>query len=122
MKELKEISRRVFLKGFPRYLAYRMYAFTEGCLRLKKTETEGDEKHLEEHSCQRVAQLVPERCLAWEGLGCQMCYLSCPLRDAAIYMIDQKPVINRTSCNGCAQCIVACKTVHDLPAIKLVGV
>src|SRR3990167_2005965 len=48
-----------------------------------------------------VAAISVTRCLAWGNSLCQACYLACPLRDRAIEIVDQKPIINREICNGC---------------------
>lgn len=90
------MNRRDFLKNLPRQLV-------KGLLAEKQ-----------------VARVDITRCLAWSGANCQLCYLSCPLREQAIQIHDQKPVIIASSCNGCALCQQACQTVNDLIAIEMV--
>lgn len=90
LEDAKEISRQEFLKFIPRYVS------------------------------QKVVRFEMEHCLAWDGGNCQFCYLACPLRDKAITMDDQKPVVNILYCDGCARCVTACLTVNDRPAMKMV--
>jgi Pyruvate/2-oxoacid:ferredoxin oxidoreductase delta subunit len=111
MNETTLICRRDFLKNFPKYLADHI-------------QTGADEGH--EHHCTdeaegtKVAMLMEERCLAWNGNICQHCYLACPLREQAIRIDDQRPVIMPAFCNGCARCVTVCQTVNDRPAIAMI--
>ncbi len=68
----------------------------------------------------KVARLDVSRCLAWGGASCQLCYLACPHRDKALRIDDQKPVFDSAFCNGCAMCDLACQTINDTPAIKMI--
>lgn len=68
-----------------------------------------------------IARVEVLHCQAWSGLLCQQCYLACPKRDQAIEMRDQKPQIVVSVCDGCAMCLEACRTVNDLPAIRMVS-
>ena len=104
-------SRRDFLKKVPAYFAGNIQTVADGYIKLL-----GEEKGV------KVAALDIEKCLAWEGVSCQHCYLACPLREKAIHLEDQKPVILSSFCNGCAECVVACQTVNDLPALKMIPV
>lgn len=108
----EEASRREFLKNFPRHFLNGIRSFAEK--RFSKEESQ------DEASKTRVVFLDVTRCLAWGGVSCQLCYLSCHLRDRALEMRDQKPVIVESLCDGCAMCITACQTVNDLPALKIV--
>ena len=118
-KEAKTISRRDFLKDFPQKLMKNIQFIANNHLSdfsLKKDSDENKEKAFIES---KKALIDIERCLAWSGASCQFCYLACPLRDKAIEMIDQKPIVVASFCNGCGQCVTACRTVNDLPAIKI---
>ena len=120
-KEAKTISRRDFLKGFPRQLMKSMQFIAGRHLSdfsLEQNSSQDKEKVSIES---KRALLYIERCLAWSGASCQLCYLACPLRDKAIEMIDQKPVVIVSFCNGCGVCVTACQTVNDMPAIKIRG-
>ena len=113
-KEVKTISRREFLKGFPQQLMKSIPSIT--CHLLNKDSLMDDTRTSSES---KKALLDIKRCLAWSGASCQLCYVACPLRDQAIAMHDLKPVITSSFCNGCAMCVVACQTVNDLSAIKI---
>lgn len=106
-----EISRRGFLKNFPRVLLNHIQPFAERGF-FKERSNEGSGRYL--------VRLDLTRCLAWGGVSCQLCYLACPLRDSAVEMHDQKPVIVESCCDGCGMCVTACQTVNDLPALKVV--
>ena len=69
----------------------------------------------------KIAEIDTDCCMAWDGGSCQFCYLACPLRDRAITIEDQKPIINSSICDGCAKCLTACKTVNTNLAIKMVA-
>lgn len=89
---------------------FMSYTFPQG-------DTEGAARAVE--AKRRTAAIDVSRCLAWGGAGCQLCYLACHLRDKAIEMRDQKPVVAALFCDGCGMCVTACGTVNDLPAIRL---
>jgi len=109
VKSAEGMSRRDFLTKFPSY-------FVEGLRRVAY----GDPAKTPEQGGVKVAKLNIAQCLAWGGAGCQYCYLACPLREEALHMEDQKPVMAPSLCNGCAQCVAACRTVNDPPAIEMV--
>lgn len=116
MADMEAMSRRDFLKTFPKYLAQGVHSLGQECLESR------DEKNTVNIAGKKVALVDIERCLAWVGASCQFCYLACPLREKAIVMHDLKPVIDASACDGCAKCVVACQTVNHLPAIKIVDV
>lgn len=93
-----KMNRRDFLKNLPRQLVEGLRVVTE----------------------KKVARVDITRCLAWSGANCQLCYLACPIREQAIQIHDQKPVIIASSCDGCALCQQACQMVNDLIAIEMV--
>lgn len=103
-QEQGSLSRREFLRFFPRHLLDKA-----GVGPFRSSEPED-----------RAAQVEISRCHAWMGMSCQQCYLACPRRDQAIEMRDQKPVVILSACDGCALCEEACRTVNDLPAIRMV--
>lgn len=109
-----KMDRQEFLKGMPAYLAGllrqalgREPAGPESGGTDRPARVEGD----------RVAVLDPERCLAWVGLDCQLCYVRCPLREKAIVMREGRPVIVPESCDGCGLCEEACRAVNQPPAV-----
>lgn len=110
--EEKGISRQEFLKFIPKYVLQNVRSIFHGRLNFIENSA-GIE-------AAQVARLETEHCLAWDGGNCQFCYLACPLRDKAITLDDQKPVVNILYCDGCARCVTACRTVNDRPAIKMV--
>lgn len=67
----------------------------------------------------RTAVIDIARCLAWGDTRCQSCYLACPRRDTAIRLLDAKPVIAVSECDGCALCVPACLAVNDPVAIRM---
>lgn len=95
---MNEISRRDFFKAFPRELF-------KGFKSIQQAE--------------KRPRLDVSRCLAWGGMMCQACFLACHLRDQAIVMEDQKPVIRANACDGCALCVAACRMVNDPPSLEM---
>ncbi|HLF18700.1 MAG TPA: hypothetical protein VI749_07400 [Candidatus Omnitrophota bacterium] len=120
MQDFQQINRRDFLKGFPKYLASSLSLFTQEGSKPTDVTTEIKTIVINDNQRAKTAKVDTNCCLAWSGGSCQLCYLVCPLRDRAILMEDQKPVINASFCDGCAKCIVACQTVNDTVAIRLV--
>ena len=109
-REAIDIGRRTFLKSFPKEFL--------GGIRSVTTEVQSDS--CEESSSKRIVRVDIERCLAWQGLNCQACYLACPIREKAITIFDTKPVIHAAFCDGCGKCEAACRTVNDIGAIEKV--
>lgn len=120
MDHLKEISRRDFLRGIPKYLADSVRSFTNEYFKPADAGAETGDVSVINDNSPRIARLNRDDCLAWEGSGCQFCYLACPLRDRAVTIEDQRPRIHASLCDGCAKCVAACQTVNDSPAIKMV--
>jgi Pyruvate/2-oxoacid:ferredoxin oxidoreductase delta subunit len=120
MDNLKEVSRRDFFRFLPRYLAYTLQSFTAERVKPPVAADEVESFGAPDNSISGIARLDEEHCVAWAGGSCQLCYLSCPLRDQAIIIDDQKPLINASFCDGCARCVTACQTVNNRPAIKMV--
>lgn len=56
-----------------------------------------------------LACIDKERCLAWQGDECKICYISCPFYNQAIVLEEYKrPVVNRDVCVGCGICEHVC--------------
>jgi MinD superfamily P-loop ATPase len=122
MHDANEVSRRDFLKFIPRYLAYSVHTFTEELSRLTDIQAQTETIEAANENCEKIAEIDTNCCMAWDGGSCQFCYLACPLRDKAMTIEDQKPIIHSTICDGCAKCLTACKTVNTNLAIKMVAV
>ena len=121
MENTKEISRKEFLKFIPKYVIQNVRLLLQGRLNFAEDgEAEISEENSADIKAAKVVQLDEERCLAREGGSCQFCYLTCPLRDKAITLDDQRPTVNISFCDGCGQCVTACQTVNDRPALKMV--
>ncbi len=56
-------------------------------------------------------ELIPERCITFQGTPCTACADACPVGAAAL-SIDEAghPVIRREGCVGCGICVRACVT------------
>lgn len=70
----------------------------------------------------KIALINIERCLAWGGADCQFCYLVCPLKEKAIQIHNEKPVIIASGCDGCGVCQKACETITDMVAVSITGI
>lgn len=56
-------------------------------------------------------ELVPETCLAFQGVQCGICARSCPVGERAIRLdADGKPLLDAEGCVGCGVCVRACPT------------
>lgn len=121
MKNTREVSRQEFLKFVPKYVIQNVRSLIQRRFNLSQDAgAEILEDHFTDNKASEVAHLDEERCLAREGGSCQFCYLACPLRDKAITLDDQKPIVNILFCDGCAKCVAACQTVNDRPALRIV--
>ena len=109
----KGISRKEFLSAWPRQALGAAQSWLDG--RVASLEHDATEA-----TGKQVAILDITRCLAWGNFSCQLCYLACPRRDLAIELIETKPIVKVSECDGCALCVAACRTVNDLSAIKMV--
>ncbi len=48
------------------------------------------------------------RCIAWNGGFCLVCYEVCPVRGAISLIDDSRPSFNEETCVGCGRCAYAC--------------
>jgi MauM/NapG family ferredoxin protein len=56
-----------------------------------------------------TAVINQDRCLAWQGDECKVCYASCPFYNRAITLAEhKKPVVNPDVCVGCGICEHVC--------------
>ena len=66
-----------------------------------------------------TAQLIHNRCFAYNGQICDYCYTQCPGKDKSIIMNDGKPVVIENACTGCGICEYLCpapgKAIMILP-------
>ena len=122
-KEAGVVSRRDFLKNFSGHFIENIRIITKSWTDIAAREKSDGYPDNSVHAQKEpgVAFLNIELCLAWGEASCQLCYLACPLRDKALEMREQKPVIIPSFCNGCAMCAVACKTINTSSAIEIVS-
>ena len=121
MSESSGLSRREFIRNIPKYLTSGLHSLTREFSGSNDTDTEDNQRMLIDDNSVKIASIDTNNCLAWDGGSCQFCYLACPLRDQAITIEDQRPLINSTICDGCAKCLTACKTINTSPAILMVA-
>jgi ferredoxin-type protein NapG len=56
-------------------------------------------------------ELVPERCIAFQGVQCGACARVCPLGERALGLDPEgRPVLKAEGCVGCGVCVRACVT------------
>lgn len=75
-----------------------------------------------------LATIDIENCLSWNGMRCEICYLSCPVKGKAISVEPRPgvqgihaslvPVVHSSHCTGCGVCEKRCPTQEA--AIKVV--
>lgn len=122
MDNTKKINRKEFLSMIPLYAVKNMHSLLNKKFIPKNADDEKTQEHnFSNKTAANVVLMEKDCCLAWAGGSCQYCYLSCHLRDTAIILYDQKPVINSSFCDGCAKCITACRTVNDRPALRIIS-
>jgi ferredoxin-type protein NapG len=76
-----------------------------------------------------LAVIDTETCLSWQGLRCEVCYLSCPVRGKAISVerrpgqsggyVRMVPWVHSEYCTGCGVCENRCPT--DEASIRVVA-
>jgi ferredoxin len=69
---------------------------------------------------QWVIELNTDRCLAYGGADCQLCYVRCPAQDRAMMIVDGRPEVVSEDCDACGRCVTACAMVNDVPALQRV--
>jgi len=58
-----------------------------------------------------TVEFVPERCVTYKGVSCQVCAKACPVGERALVMdADGHPVLKLEGCVGCGRCVQACIT------------
>ena len=117
-RESVQAERRQFLRQTPRAMKQIMLSLIRDSMSFFMPES-GQEKANNQIGTS-VAFLDVGSCLAWGGMNCQLCYLACPLRDRALEIRDQKPVMVAEICDGCGLCEKACLTVNEPPSIRMV--
>jgi MauM/NapG family ferredoxin protein len=56
-------------------------------------------------------ELVPERCVTFEGSPCRVCVDACPIGERALAQDEAgHPVLRREGCVGCGVCVRECVT------------
>ena len=56
-----------------------------------------------------TAVIDRERCIAWNWMGCRLCYEKCEDLFQAIWLDDDlRPHVDETKCKGCGACIYVC--------------
>ena len=69
-----------------------------------------------------VLELLPERCITFQGSECSVCAKACPIGPDAL-AIDEAghPVIRAEGCVGCGVCVRACVTAPSSFKLRPVG-
>ena len=58
-----------------------------------------------------VLELMPQRCITFDGTPCGVCARACPVGERALAMDEAgHPVIKAEGCVGCGVCVRACVT------------
>ncbi len=66
-------------------------------------------------------ELVPERCIAFQGVECGVCARSCPVGETALALDSGgRPVLKAEGCVGCGVCVRACVTSPSSLNLELV--
>lgn len=56
-------------------------------------------------------ELIPERCITFEGSSCRVCVDACPIGERALALDEAgHPVLRREGCVGCGVCVRECVT------------
>lgn len=66
-----------------------------------------------------MAKIDEQKCSAWAGGDCRMCYIKCPFMDEAIFLEDFKPVVVHEKCVGCGICENVCFMINGKSFIKI---
>jgi MauM/NapG family ferredoxin protein len=66
-------------------------------------------------------ELVPEVCIAFQGVECGVCARVCPVGERALTLDDRgQPVIHAEGCVGCGVCVRACVTTPSSLKLQLI--
>ncbi len=69
-----------------------------------------------------ILELLPERCITFQGSECSACAKACPVGAAALQMDEAgHPVIRAEGCVGCGVCVRACVTSPSSFKLRPVG-
>ncbi len=55
-----------------------------------------------------TAHVISSKCLAFRDQICDYCFDCCPLKDKAIAMVNNKPLVSENICTGCGLCEYYC--------------
>jgi MauM/NapG family ferredoxin protein len=56
-----------------------------------------------------VLEFLPDRCITFRGMNCNVCALACPVGERALVMDETgHPVLRAEGCVGCGTCLNAC--------------
>lgn len=92
----------------------------DGLLCVKACPTDALNKSTTREGARMGLAVIDEgSCLARQGMMCEECFTSCPLRGDAIYMEGLSgPVIDKNKCTGCGVCAFSC--VSKPNSIKII--
>ncbi len=69
-----------------------------------------------------VVELVPERCVTFQGVPCGVCAQACPVGERALAMDEGgRPVLRAEGCVGCGACVRACITAPSSFTLRPAG-
>jgi MauM/NapG family ferredoxin protein len=69
-----------------------------------------------------AVEFVPERCVTYKGVACQVCAKACPVGERALAIdSDGHPVLKLEGCVGCGSCVKACITSPSSFLFKAAG-
>ena len=66
-----------------------------------------------------VLELVPERCIAFQGIECGVCARVCPVGPEALDLDGGGRPVLRSGCVGCGVCVRACVTSPSSLTLEL---
>ncbi len=89
------------------------------CMECVEVCTSGALRLIDKENVQMgLAEIDQQRCLAWQGDECKLCYTGCPFYNRGITLIDHKqPVVDPAICVGCGHCEHIC--IADPAAITV---
>lgn len=54
------------------------------------------------------AAINADRCIAWQGGSCLVCFEVCPVQGVISVVDEARPIFNADICVGCGRCVFAC--------------